>query len=226
MVEAVIESGFAKVEAGEWLCGQAQPAACRGTAIVTGLKGFIVPDRAAVRRVAVAAASSRPPYHGNDGRAGSMTPPLAWFGSSDAPFLTRLDALPDEPLHLVSSKLLVAPFAARVGAKSLKLVPFSFQRSTAVTDFKMGWAVAATRSRVTRVALADGETLTVRPEALVAWTGNRPTGFCPKLSVLDILLPRGPKNLTYSFHGPAVVWFEGSGEGRAASRPWRKRRCA
>jgi len=214
-MEAVIENGFAKVEAGAWLCGCAQPVACCGTASVTGLKGFVVPDRAWVRRVEVK-------------KSGEGEGVVSWFANGDAPFLMRIDALPDEPLHLVSSKLLVAPFAARVGAMSLKLVPFSFQRSTAVTDFKMGWAVAATKSRVTRVALEDGETLSVRPEALVAWTGKRPTGFCPKLSLWDILLPRGPKNLTYSFHGPAVVWFEGSGDmpGRRGRRPHEGRRCA
>jgi len=206
MTEAIIASGFAKVEAGTWLCGCGQPTACRGAATVVGLKGFVVPDRAWVRKAEASA--------------------FAWFANAAAPFLTRLDALPDEPLHLVSSKLLVAPFVARVGAMSLKLVPMSFQRATAVTDFKMGWAVAATRSRVTQVALADGETLSVRPEALVAWTGKKPTGFCPKLSVWDILLPQGPKCLTYSFHGPAVVWFEGSGEGRAPSRLRRNGRCA
>lgn len=208
MTEAIIDSGFAKVEAGDWLCGRSQPAACCGMVTVSGLKGFVVPDRAWVSKASVSASS--------------------WFGAADTPFLTRLDALPDEPLNLVSSKLLVAPFSARIGAESLKLVPMSFQRTTPVTNFRTGWAVAATRSRVSRVSLGDGETLTVRPEALVAWTGRKPTGFCPKLSVWDILLPRGPKCLTYSFHGPAVVWFEGSGESRArlGSRPLRNRRCA
>lgn len=208
MTEAVIESGFAKVGPGEWLCGLAQPTAFRGTASVSGLRGFIVPDRAAVRRLVSSAE--------------------AWFGSAEAPFLTRLDALPDTSLNLVSAKLLVAPFAARVGALSLKLVPFSFLRATPVTELRMGWAVAATRSRVTRLALGDGETLSVRPEALVAWTGARPTGFCPKLGLLDLVLPRGPKNLVYSLHGPAVVWFEGSaratGPLRGARSAWG--RCA
>ena len=68
----------------------------------------------------------------------------------------------------------------------------------------------ATASRTARLQVADGDTLSVRPEAVVAWTGNRPTGFCPKLGLWDILLPRGPKNLLLHFHGPSVVWVEGS----------------
>ena len=202
MEEALIENGAAKVPPGKWLCGRNQPAASLGKAALRSLKGFVVPDRAWVRTATVEGP--------------------AWFASADAPFLTRIPALPDEALSVVSSKVLVAPFASRVGAKSLKLVPMSFRRATPVTAFRFGWVVTATRGRVTRVALEDGETLTVRPEALVAWIGKEPTGFCPKLSVLDILLPRGPKGLAYSFHGPCVVWFEGAAETAAGrrSRPW------
>ncbi len=202
MDEALIENGAAKVPAGTWLCGRAQPTACLGTSSLKGLRGLVVPDRAFLRSV--------------------TTDAEAWFSSADAPFLTRLSALPDEPLSVVSRKVLVAPFASRVGAKSLKLVPMSFKRATAVTQFRLGWAVAATQSRVTRVAVEDGATLTVRPESLVAWIGKDPTGFCPKLSLLDVILPRGPKNLAYSFHGPSVVWFEGAAEGVRGKgvRPW------
>lgn len=192
MSEAVLENGAAKVEAGTWLTGRAQPTAFYGTATRSGLKGFIVPDRAAVQVVA--------------------TTGDAWCAQAERPFVIRLSALPDEPLNVISSKLLVAPAEARIGAKSLKLVPFSLLRATAVTQFQKGWAVLATRSRVTRTVLEDGGTLTIRPEALAAWIGKMPTGFCPKLTVLDVLLPRGPKNLAYTFHGPAVVWFEGSAE--------------
>ncbi len=202
MDEALIENGAAKVPAGTWLCGCAQPVASLGRAVVKALRGFVVPDRAWIRSV--------------------ETEAEAWFASADAPFLTRLSALPDEPLSVVSSKVLVAPLKSRVGAKALKLVPMSFKRATPVTAFNFGWVVAATRSRVARVAVEDGATLTVRPEALVAWIGKNPTGFCPKLSVFDILLPRGPKNLSYSFHGPCVVWFEGAAEAVRAKgvRPW------
>jgi len=189
MNEATIENGAAKVPAGKWLTGRFQPTASLGPSVVRSLRGFVVPDRALVRSV--------------------ETTRDAWCSASDRPFLTRLAALPDESLCLVSAKLLVAPLESRTGARSLKLVPFSFSRATPVTEFRFGWAVAATAGRVTRVAVGEGDTLTVRPEALVAWIGKAPTGFCPKLSVLDILLPRGPKNLSYSFHGPCVVWFEG-----------------
>ncbi len=202
MTEALIENGAAKVPPGTWLCGRLQPAASLGKAVLRSLKGFVVPDRAWVRTATIEG--------------------TAWFASADAPFLTRIPALPDESLFVASSKVLVAPFASRVGARSLKLVPMSFRRATPVTAFRFGWVVTATRGRVTRVALEEGETLTVRPESLVAWIGKDPTGFCPKLSVLDIVLPRGPKSLAYSFHGPCVVWFEGSSASAAErrSRPW------
>ena len=68
----------------------------------------------------------------------------------------------------------------------------------------------ATASRTARLQVADGDTLSVRPESVVAWTGNRPTGFCQKLGLWDILLPRGPRNLLLHFHGPSVVWVEGA----------------
>ena len=68
----------------------------------------------------------------------------------------------------------------------------------------------ATASRTARVQVGEGDTLSVRPDAAVAWTGNHPTGFCPKLGLFDILLPRGPKDLLLHFHGPCVVWIEGS----------------
>lgn len=190
MNEPLLENGMAKAGAGTWLAGTDQPAACLGTARTTGLKGFIVPDRASVRQVETAGD--------------------AWFASADRPFLTHLVALPDEPLNVVSRKLLVAPFESRVKGLALRLIPLSFARSTPVTILQKGWALMATKSRTMRVTLKDGETLTVRPEALVAWIGKRPSGFCPKLRIIDILLPRGPRTLAYSFHGPATVWFEGA----------------
>ena len=199
----MIENGFAKVAAGDWLMGRAQPVACGGRAAVGGLKGVLVPDRGYVRAVTTSAE--------------------AYCASADAPFLSRLDALPDEPLKLVSAKLLVAPRAARTGARSVRLVPMSLSKSLVVTEFRKGWAVAATRSRVTRVAVEEGATLTVRPEAVVAWVGNDPSGYCPKLSILDMILPRAPKTLAFSFHGPVTVWFEGaSAEGLV--RPGRRGR--
>jgi uncharacterized protein (AIM24 family) len=110
----------------------------------------------------------------------------------------------------VSDKVLVAPAEARAGARLVKVVPMSLARSLRVTEFSSEWVVVATRSRTARIALADGESLGVRPEAAVAWTGARPTGFCPRLRLLDVLLPRGPRDLLLHFHGPAIVWVEGS----------------
>lgn len=190
MNEPLLENGMAKIAAGTWLVSAEQPAACLGTSRRTGLRGFIVPDRAAVHQL--------------------TTTGEAWCAAADRPFLALLTALPDTPLNLVSRKLLVAPREARVKGMALKLIPLSFARLTPVTVLQKGWAVVATKSRVTRLALKEGETLTVRPEALVAWIGSKPTGFCPRLGLLDILLPRGPRNLAYSFHGPATVWFEGA----------------
>ena len=134
--------------------------------------------------------------------------PRAWCASADRPFLTRLDC--GVPVTAVSDKVLVAPAAARTGARLLRVVPMSFARSIRTTEFSSEWVVMATRSRTARVALADGESLGVRPEAAVAWTGARPSGFCPRLRLLDILLPRGPRDLMLHFHGPAIVWIEGS----------------
>ena len=170
---------------------------------MAGQRGLIVPDRPHLR-LAVATGD-------------------VWCASAVNPFLTRLDAPPDEPVSVVSGKVLIAPKSARTGARGVKLVPMSFRRRTVVTDFRGGWAVAATRSRVTRVALEEGETLSVRPDAVVAWIGRDPTGFCRRLGMMDILLPRGPRNLVFSFHGPSVVWFEGSspapmGIGKAVRR--------
>ncbi len=190
MNDPVLENGMAKVVAGSYLAAEAQPASYFGTVKIRGLGGFIVPDRAALRRV--------------------ETTGDAYFASAEAPFLTAQTVLPDTPLAVVAAKLLVAPFESRVKGLSLKVIPMSFARAIPVTLLQTGWAVLATKSRVTRVTLDEGATLMVRPEALVAWMGPKPTGFCPKLGILDILLPRGPRNLGLSFHGPATVWFEGA----------------
>ena len=79
------------------------------------------------------------------------------------------------------------------------------------------WVVMATASRTCRIQVEDGGTLSVRPEAVVAWTGGAPTGSCRKLGLFDILLPRGPRDLLLDFHGPCIVWAEGSGEHRTIS---------
>ena len=126
------------------------------------------------------------------------------------PFLTHIPCA--APVSAVSSKVLVAPAAARTGAKSVKTIPMSLAKSICVTGFGSEWVVMATRGRTARIQVAEGETLSVRPEAAVAWTGANPTGFCPKLGLLDMLLPRGPKDLLLTFYGPAIVWIEGTAE--------------
>ena len=201
-----LSGGFAVVGAGAWLFGRAQPAAVRGTLRVRGLKGFICPDRGSLVRGELA-----------DGgpQAEHQAATAAWCSAADRPFLTRIDC--GAPVSAVSGKVLVAPAEARTGARLVKVVPMSLARSLRVTEFASEWVVVATRSRTTRVALADGESLGVRPEAAVAWTGARPTGFCPRLRLLDVLLPRGPRDLMLHFHGPAVVWIEGS-----ANLPFRR----
>jgi len=202
MTEAAIENGMAKVPAGKWLMSRLQPAASFGSAAVRSQRGLFVPDRAFALSVETSGA--------------------AWCADSKRPFLTRLAALPDASLCVVSEKILVAPAESRVKARNVRLVPLSLRRTTAVTEFRFGWAVAATASRVTHVAVAEGETLTVRPESLVAWIGKDPTGYCPKLSALDMILPRQPGNLAFSFHGPCDVWFEGVRSAPAGSA-WARR---
>ena len=210
-----LSSGFAVVGAGAWLFGRAQPAAVRGTLRVRGLKGFVCPDRGALSRGELSAEKSHAESAENaefkshaESAEGTEQDARAWCAASACPFLTRIDC--GVPVTAVSDKVLVAPAAARSGARLLRVVPMSFARSIRTTEFSSEWVVMATRSRTARVALADGESLGVRPDAAVAWTGARPTGFCPRLRLLDILLPRGPRDLLLHFHGPAIVWIEGS----------------
>lgn len=195
-MEAVIENGMASVEAGRWLVARGQPAAILGSsAPARGYRSpggwwrrFISPDR---QKLAFLETTGR-----------------IWCASASRPFLTRLDL--GEPVFVVSEKLLLAPLSARKGAKLVKLIPFSWKNATCVTELEVGWALVATRSRVTRLVVKEGETLGVKPEAVVAWTGLAPTGFCPRLSLRDVLLPRRPKCLRFDFHGPAIVWTEGA----------------
>ena len=224
---AEISGGFAVVGAGAWLFGPAQPAASRGTLRRRGLKGFVCPDRAALSLCEIAAPGSQvqksEPSNGEP-PAERQEAAAAWCSAANRPVLTRIDC--GVPVSAVSEKVLVAPAAARSGARLVRVVPMSFARSIRVTEFAppsdlppegspeprtdSSWVVMATRSRTTRVALADGESLGVRPEAAVAWTGARPSGFCPRMRLLDVFLPRGPRDLLLHFHGPSIVWFEGS----------------
>ena len=234
-----LASGFAVVGSGVWLFGRAQPAAVRGAFQRRFLRGFICPDRAALSIGELAAAEGagdeapRPSQDDAAEQAAEDSSSLvtrhsslsaeAHCASADRPFLTRIDC--GVPVSAVSDKILVAPAAARTGAKLVKVIPLSFARAIGITEFASpadrqtvepsdrqtgSWVIMATRSRTTRIALEEDESLGVRPEAAVAWTGARPTGFCPRLRLLDVLLPRGPRDLLLHFHGPAIVWIEGS----------------
>ena len=220
---ATIDGGFAEGGAGLWLMGRSQPAAFSGTAVRRRRRGWRVCDRSRLDLV--------------------ETTGVSRCASSASPFLTHIPCA--APVFAVSDKVLVAPSSARSGAEFVKAIPMSARGALCVTVFgergtgkreegignreretgKGEWVVMATASRTCRMPIGDGETVSVRPEAVVAWTGGRPTGFCPKLSVWDILLPRGPRDLLFTFYGPGVVWVEGSGAprfsaaGRAGARP-------
>ena len=182
-----IEGGFAEVGAGEWLVSRGQPTAFFGDAVRRRRKGWVVRDRGRLDLV--------------------ETNGPAKCAAADRPFLTHIPCA--ERIFAVTEKVLVAPAAARAGAELVKMVPMSAKGAICATEFGGEWVVMATASRTARMQVADGETLSVHPSAIVAWTGNRPTGFCPKLGLFDILLPRSPKNLLLHFHGPCLVWTEG-----------------
>lgn len=188
MNEPLIESGFAVTRAGVWLTGRGQPAAVRGRHSVEGLKGFIVPDR---RHLAVLRNESE-----------------AYLSSADRPFLSHI--VSTGSLAVVSSKILLAPFKAREGARLLRVIPLSFRESFPVTRFKSDWVVAATASRVKRIVLEDGEVLCAKRESVVAWTGNDPVGVAGRVKLRDIFLPKRKVSLSLDFYGPQVVWMEGS----------------
>lgn len=199
-----IEGGFAEVGAGAWLMGRAQPAAFFGEAARRRRKGWVVRDRGRLDLVETTAAAK--------------------CADASRPFLTHIPCA--AKVFAVSDKVLVAPAAARTGAEIVKVVPMSSRGSICTTVFDIpggdgagaSWVVMATAGRTARLSVADGETLSARPESVVAWTGNRPTGFCPRLGLLDLMLPRGPRNLVLHFHGPCLVWVEGSRDTRFASR--------
>lgn len=190
-----IEGGFAEVEAGSWLMGRGQPTAFLGSAVRRRRKGFFLLDRSSLDLVETSAAAK--------------------CADSRRPFLTHIPCTAE--VFAVSEKVLVAPAAARKEAHLVKVVPMSVKRAICVTEFGLpdgdgvsAWVVMATASRTCRMPLEDGQVLSVRPDAVVAWTGKMPTGFCPKLSIWDVILPRGPRDLLFTFYGPGVVWAEGS----------------
>ena len=223
-MEAVvtIAGGFAEVGAGRWLMGRGQPAAFFGAAVRRRRKGWSVRDRSRLELVETNAAAK--------------------CADSSRPFLTHIPCA--SPVFAVSDKVLVAPAGARMDAQFVKVVPMSVRSSICVTEFGVkeeggdgsggdaesrsasgspAWVVMATASRACRMPLEDGETLSARPDAVVAWTTKRPTGFCPRLSIWDILLPRGSRDLLLTFYGPGVVWVEGSAGGPFAGSSARQR---
>jgi len=197
---ATIENGFAEVAAGRWLMSRSQPAAFFGKAVRHRRKGWCVRDRTRLCLVETTAAAK--------------------CADASRPFLTHIPCA--APLFAVSEKVLVAPETARRGAILVKAVPMSLRGALCATEFGQSrtaervppeppaWVVMATAGRTARVSLGEGETLSVRSEAIVAWTCKAPTGFCPKLSLWDILLPRGPRDLLFTFYGPGLVWIEGA----------------
>ena len=199
-----IEGGFAEVGAGAWLMGRGQPAAFFGSAVRSRRKGFFLRDRSCIDLVETSSAAK--------------------CADAARPFLTHIPCA--KPIFAVSAKVLVAPASAWAGAEMVKIVPMSMRNALCITVFGMAgegeeaarenhFVVMATVSRTARLQVEDGDTLSVRPEAVVAWTGNRPTGFCPKLGLWDIILPRGPRDLLLHFHGPCLVWAEGAGASRS-----------
>lgn len=191
-LKVTIEGGFAEVEAGQWLMGCGQPAAFFGKAVRRRRRGWCIRDRSRLELVETTAAAK--------------------CADSSRPFLTHIPCA--APIFAVSGKVLVAPTSARKDAHLVKLVPMSARNAICVTEFGEEWVVMATAGRTCRMPLDDGQTLSVRPEAVVAWTGRDPTGFCRRLSLWDVLLPRGPRDLLLTFYGPGVVWTEGSFSGK------------
>ena len=186
--QAKIEGGFAEVRAGTWLMGRGQPAAFFGRAVRRRRRGWCVRDRSRLDLVETTAAAK--------------------CADSSRPFLTYIPCA--AAVFAASGKVLVAPASARKDAHLVKIVPMSARNALCVTEFGDEWVVMATAGRTARFSLNDSETLSVRPEAVVAWTGKMPTGFCPKLSIWDVLLPRGSRDLLFTFYGPGIVWIEGS----------------
>ncbi len=183
-----IDGGFAEVGAGSWLMGRGQPTAFFGSAVRRRRRGLFVRDRSSLDLVETTAAAK--------------------CADARRPFLTHIPCA--APVSAASGKVLVAPASAWAGAQAVRTIPMSARGSLCVTMFGGGWVVMATAGRTARIQVPDGDTLSARPEAVVAWTGNRPTGFCPKLGILDMLLPRGPKDLLLHFHGPCLIWVEGA----------------
>ena len=183
-----LQNGHVVLKAGIWLTSAGQPVAYRGGVRMKGLRGLVVPDRAAYRIV--------------------ETSGETWFADAVRPFLTHIPCAAS--LTAVAAKVLVAPAAARTGAEIVRLVPLSWKGAVRATRFEREWVIFATQSRVEKAVLGEDEVLTVQAGAAVAWTTKRPVGYVPRLKLGDVLLPRRRQaNLAMHFYGPGIVWFEG-----------------
>ncbi len=199
-----IENGFAIVKADEdLLCQPDGPTAIRGGSVtltrlpllktVKWYKRLFTPDRFRLKKCQA-----------------SNTEIKLFFSDSKRPFLTLLGAPMDSPLTVVTERLLVCPLRARIASSLQRVLPMSLKNAICTTQLQNCWCVMGTATRTTRVVLESTlDELTVKQEAVVAWTTPEPRGFCPKLRVRDMFLPRPPKNLGLIFHGPGVVWLQG-----------------
>ena len=186
---AEVAGGFAEGGAGRWLMSRSQPTAFFGKAVRRPRRGLFLRDRQKLDLVETSAAAK--------------------CADARRPFLTYIPCA--APVSAVSGKVLVAPAESRKNSRLVKVIPMSLKNALCVTEFGEEWVVMATASRTARLQMADGETVSARPEAVVAWTGRNPTGFCPRLSILDVILPRGARDLLLTFYGPGIVWIEGGG---------------
>ena len=153
MVTVKIDGGFAEVGAGSWLMDHGQPTAFFGSAVRRRRKGFFLRDRSRLDLVETTSAAK--------------------CADANRPFLTHIPCA--APVSAVSGKVLVAPASAWAGAQTVKAIPMSVKGSFCVTQFGEEWVVMATASRTSRIQVPDGDTVSARPEAVVAWTG-RPDG--------------------------------------------------
>lgn len=187
MDEPLIEHGFATLAAGTWLIGRGQPAAVCGAWTLTGIRGLFAPDR---RDLSVL-----------------TTEQTAHLADAARPFLTHLTSVGN--LTVVSAKLLTAPLAARSGSRFLRVIPMSLREAFPVTHLVSDWAVMATKSRIKRITLQEGEVLCVKREAVVAWNGKDPVGVAGRIRLRDLVIPKRKPSLSLDFYGPQVIWVEG-----------------
>lgn len=221
---ATIENGFAGIGAGRWLLASTQPVAYSGEVRRVRRKGWFVRDRGFLSLVELSSSVRKPTKGASAGEAPKDGAVWAKCSCAGRPFLTHIPCAAE--LFAVSEKVLLAPAESWKAALTVKPVPVSARFSFCTTQFSSEWVVLATRSRTIRLALAEGETVSVRPEAVAAWTTKMPTGFCPRLSLWDLLLPRGPAQMALTFYGPGVVWIEGAADRRTELLPGRRPRNA